>query len=110
MQAHAICTYRVCVERSACRFTHVLRVTKDLHRLVISQHACDFSVDPRDRPELARPVGLMVRPANPGGAVWLPLRGHPQSKRRLVTHDEPRRHGGTEQTRSSSCPWLRSSM
>ena len=40
------------------------------------QVAHDLAVDPRDRRELARPVGALVRPRQPGRLVRLPLGRH----------------------------------
>ena len=64
----------------AAAFSHVFGVAEDLDRLVRREHARDLGVHPRDGPELARPVGLVVRPADPGRPVRLPLGGHPHGR------------------------------
>ena len=53
-----------------------LRGHEDADDLALRQLADDLAVDPRDGREAARPVGEVVRPAEPGGLVLLPLRGH----------------------------------
>ena len=68
-----------------------LGVAEDLDRLVVGEHARDLGVDPRNRPELARPVRLVMRPRDPGRAVRLPLGGHPPAARcRSVGGHAPR--------------------
>src|SRR5690606_3495867 len=47
----------------------------DLDPFMSVQPADDLRIDPRDRLELARPVGSLVRPGNPRGGVRLPFRG-----------------------------------
>src|SRR5687768_3007342 len=61
------------VENGACVVTHRLVVAENLHTLVRGEHAHDLAVHPRDRRELARPVGLVVRPRDPRRVVALPL-------------------------------------
>jgi len=39
-----------------------------------------FGIDPLNRRHLARPVGAIVRPADPGRVVRLPLGGHSESR------------------------------
>ena len=56
-------------------------VAQDLDRLVTGDDARDLGVDPRNRAELARPVGLVMRPADPGRAMRLPLGRHAQPRR-----------------------------
>ena len=62
-------------ERRVRSFTHVRVVAKDLDRLVIGQCPGDLGVDPRNGPQLARPVRLVVRPGDPGGLVRSPFGG-----------------------------------
>src|SRR5688500_18766185 len=67
--------------RLQCRLrrgNHILRVAEDFDRFVDAEYADNLGVDPRDRPEFAWPVGFMMRPADPGCPVRLPLRGHPE--------------------------------
>jgi hypothetical protein len=54
-------------------FAHLLVVAQDLDALVAVQHANDLALDPRDGRELAGPIGLVVRPGDPGRIVELPL-------------------------------------
>ncbi len=68
VQADAIGANGVRVERDACAREHLVVVTEDLDALVVGEHARDLRVDPGNRPELARPVGLVVRPGDPGRA------------------------------------------
>jgi hypothetical protein len=49
---------------------------QDPRRLPRRDPADDLRIDPRDRAEAAGPVGRVVRPADPGRRVRLPLRGH----------------------------------
>jgi len=53
---------------------------QDLDLLVPGEDADDLAVDPRDRRELAGPVGEAVRPGQPGRPVGHPLRGHRVAK------------------------------
>src|SRR5206468_436801 len=52
------------------------RLDEDPDRLARRELPDNLTVDPRDRAELAGPVTRVVRPADPGGRVWLPLGGH----------------------------------
>ena len=53
----------------------------DVHPLDARQMADDLGIDPGDWRELARPVGAVVRPGQPGGGVRLPLGGHAVAER-----------------------------
>ena len=57
---------------------------QDADRLAGRDAAHDLAVDPRDRRELARPVGQAVRPGQPGGLVRLPFRGHAEGPGRAA--------------------------
>src|SRR5690606_33632014 len=78
---------------------HFLVLDEDLDALVPVQHADDLGVHPWDRFELARPVRLVVRPADPGGGVRLPFRGpapgsdaaHPMYRFRIGPYASMRR-------------------
>src|SRR5688572_13552752 len=63
-------------------------MAQDLDSLVLGEHARDLGVHPGNRSELPRPVGLVMRPGDPGGSMPLPLSGHPEPGR--TVHREPR--------------------
>src|SRR5213594_1975937 len=66
----------------AARLALVLsRLHEDPHRLAWGELAHDLPVHPLDRGELPRPVARVVRPADPGGRVRLPLGGHREAER-----------------------------
>jgi hypothetical protein len=55
----------------------VLRgVDENPHHLAGYEPAHDFGVDEWNDGDLARPIGRVVRPADPGGVMLLPLGGH----------------------------------
>src|SRR5579872_509082 len=56
-------------------------VDDQLNPLMPCQIANDFSVDPWDRFEPARPIAVIVRPCQPCGSVRLPLGGHAVAER-----------------------------
>ncbi len=56
-------------------------VDQDVHLLDAREVANDLRVDPRNGLELARPVGAVVRPRDPGGLVRLPLGRHAIAER-----------------------------
>ncbi len=56
-------------------------VDQDVDPLDAREVTNDLGVDPRNRLELARPVGAIVRPRDPGGVVRLPLGGHAIAER-----------------------------
>jgi hypothetical protein len=73
VQAHALgrdAVHRELLDRVAL---HLIAVAEDLDLLGLREHARDLREDPRDGLELAGPVGLVVRPGEPGGPVRLPL-------------------------------------
>ena len=55
-----------------------------LNALVWRKIANDLGKYPGYGLELARPVGLMMWPCQPGCRVWLPLRGHKKTRRGLL--------------------------
>jgi hypothetical protein len=57
------------------RVAYRLVMAEDLDALVLREHARDLGIDPWDRSELAWPIGLVVRPGDPGSAVPVPLGG-----------------------------------
>jgi hypothetical protein len=54
----------------------VFSFDEDAHALDAREMTHDFGVDPWNGREFAGPVGAFVRPAEPGGFVWLPFGGH----------------------------------
>ena len=73
-----------------------LRRDDDPDDLAGGDHPRDLPVDPGDGRELSGPVGAVVRPADPGRLVRLPLRGHPETARR---GQRPLPHGSSSRTR-----------
>src|SRR4029078_940212 len=76
MEANAVPADGVGINDLARSGANLFRLAEDLDVFMVRDHAGDLGVDPRDRSELARPVRLVVRPANPRGAVRLPLGRH----------------------------------
>src|SRR5207302_11043632 len=70
LQIHAyVCKY-------AARFSLRCRgVDQDEDAFPRSERAHNLTVDPVNRREFSRPVGGVVRPSEPSGLVFLPLRG-----------------------------------
>src|SRR5262249_21323184 len=53
----------------------------DVHVFIGSQVADDLGVNPVDGLKFSRPVGAVLRPADPGGCVRFPLGRHTVTKR-----------------------------
>ena len=77
VQAHAVGVHAVGVQRVLRARAHRVVVAQHLHGLVRGDHAHDLRIDPRNGAQLAGPVGFVMRPAEPGGAVRRPLGRHP---------------------------------
>ena len=80
--------HAVRVETVPCALSSGLIVAKNFDALTAVQYADDLGVDPRNRVELAWPIGLMMRPGDPCGVVTLPLGGkaicgHPSQRFRI---------------------------
>ncbi len=58
-----------------------LVVDQNVDLLDAREMADDLRIDPRNRLELARPVGAIVRPRDPRGLVRLPLGRHAIAER-----------------------------
>ncbi len=81
MEPHPIAPHVVRRKNLLRALAYDLRVAEDFDGLDAGQSPRDFSVDPRNRFELARPVGLEVRPRNPRGAMRFPFGRHPPAGR-----------------------------
>ncbi len=77
VQADAIRTDRVALENRAGVFVDRFGVAEDFDRFEVGDHACDLTIDPRNRRQLAGPVGFEMRPRDPGRAVRFPFGRHP---------------------------------
>ena len=68
-----------------------------IDRLDVRDDARDLGVDPWNRRELPRPIRLVMRPADPGGAMPVPFGGHPERRSgprvRRCARPTARRHG-----------------
>ena len=102
VEANAIARDVVRLECRARGVDHILGVAEDFDRLVVGEHPDDLGVDPRNRSELSGPVRLVMRPADPGCPVRLPLRRHPHVRSRCIGSgsDRTRRRGGRAGTAS----------
>src|SRR5207244_994889 len=65
--------YAVRIEMPLRVFTHRFVVAEDLDALMLMQDARDLGIDPGNWRELPGPVGLVMRPGDPGRLVLLPL-------------------------------------
>ena len=76
---------------------HRVILTENLHPLVAVQGAHNLGPHPRNRRELPGPIGLVMRPREPGGLVPLPLGGpthrprHPIQRFRIGAYASMRR-------------------
>ena len=62
---------------------HRVVMAKDFDSLELTERPHDLGVYPWNRRQLSGPVGLVMRPGNPGRFVPFPFSGHPSSERQL---------------------------
>ena len=55
---------------------NLLIADEQADRFGLSEATNNLGIDPRNSGELVRPIGGMVRPREPGGAVWFPFGRH----------------------------------
>ena len=97
MQSIACAGDTVRFEAMPCMLADGLVVAKNFNALVRREGAHDFRIDPRNRLEFPRPIGLVVRPGNPRGGMGFPFRGpserpdHPIQRFRIGAYASMRR-------------------